>query len=213
MKSIKFIGLAAVAAMVAMAFVGASSAMAVDTITLCKTEVKNPTELCPDGNLLPAGTLLHFKALNPILKGSVEEKCNESLVHGTTSAASGNPLAGSLSELTFTGACTPCPTVETKGLPYAASVISKTVEGKEEFFLVSKGAALLKNCFGLGINCEFKTEAAELLIHNNGGHPIVLAKEVPLSGPGGLCGTTGKWPATYEWKEPTPLFWVALDKA
>jgi predicted nicotinamide N-methyase len=70
-KSIKMPGLAAIAALMAMAFVGASSAMATDATALC-TEDESP---CADANL---ATHVHEVSTNKakLLSNSLNAECD-----------------------------------------------------------------------------------------------------------------------------------------
>ncbi len=216
MRFTKMLILAITASIAAMALVGTSSALAVDSIVLCKENPGSTEALCPEKSLYPSGTVIKAKAANPKLSGTLTVECPESVVEGKTTAASGNPLTGEITSLTFgpNGKCSNCPTVDVESLPYKnVKVVAKTVGEKEEFFLISEGFAQLLNCFGF-INCLYKTPAGgvELLIENRAnGLPLIKAEAETLTGPGGVCGSSGAWTATYEVTAPDPV-WIALDK-
>src|SRR4051794_1898366 len=106
MKHIRKLGLVVVAAVAAMALVGATSAMAEGTTTLCK-ENKTP---CPTTSRYAAGTALEGLATNPTLLGKFfgitgTISCEHSVVAGTLDSAIGTPLTGTISTISFTGNC------------------------------------------------------------------------------------------------------------
>jgi len=240
MRFIKVLGLAAVAAVAAMAFVGAGSASAQDEIVLCKVLVEKG-KLCPKGELLPAETLLLALAKDPILKNSISTVlCEDSVVTAKSKAQIGNPLGILITQLSF-GAlptpslgngCTTCiggiHTDTEAGKHYEASIHVKEVD---HFFFLSNGSATLLNCFGLGINCSYGSETIEALIDHGGTHEI-NKKVVPVfgvilikstlerkAGSSGFCPATGTWEANYAIyqchppNEPTVNVncWLALD--
>jgi hypothetical protein len=89
-------GLAAVAAVAAMAFVGVSSAGATGNTALCNANEAT----CAAGNLT---TTLHGVASNPLLEtSSVDVKCESSLSKASVLAL-GNPQVAHLESLTWTG--------------------------------------------------------------------------------------------------------------
>ncbi len=213
MRFTKMLILAITASIAAMALMGTSSAAALDSIVLCKTKPASPSALCPDGNLYPSGTVIKAKAANPELSGALTVECPESVAEGKTTAASGNPLTGEITSLTFgpAGKCSTCPTVDVEGLPYKNVKIA--ANASDDFFLVSEGFALLLNCFTF-IDCLYKTPVGgvALLIENrSGGLPLIKAEAETLIGPGGICGSSSSWTATYEVTAPDPV-WIALDK-
>jgi len=113
MKYIKMLGLAAVAAMALMAFVGVGSASAVtlcenDTATGCTSHVNS-------------GATIDFSAEDSIKLagpfGITIDTCTESTVQGTTSTTgtdNATAIAGTVTSLTF-GKCTRLTTVGTGG--------------------------------------------------------------------------------------------------
>ena len=106
MKLIKMLGLSAVAAIAAMALLGAGSAMASTSTSLCKVST-NP---CPAASQYAAGTVVEGLATNPVLLGTFfgltgTVECEHSVVSGKTNAALGTPLTGTITKITFTGNC------------------------------------------------------------------------------------------------------------
>ena len=86
MKTIKIFGLAALAALMAMAFVGASSAMAEGSTSLCKVDGAT----CAAGNLL---THVHEQSVGHALFLSIFHRRMRSLILGDTlNGGLGNPL-------------------------------------------------------------------------------------------------------------------------
>lgn len=189
------LSLAAVAAIAAMAFIGASSASAT---TLCSVNT-NP---CPEANrytsvsveaALETGT-------EAVLSGPVAVKCNTSTVKGASEGTSGNPLKGKITGLTFGPTCTGCTTVTSEALPYVADV--KATGGGNGTLTVLSPKVKLANC-PLGISCT--ASASEVVLDVVGGNPAkVLAKEEPITL---SCSfEKGKWDATYVVSTPKPLF-------
>jgi hypothetical protein len=204
------LGLAAVAAAAVMALVGATSASAAP-IDLCLYSSGSPA-LTAAGCTGVGGTIDTEKtkvtflaeAKNPILKGSLEQKCEKS--HTTTSSKGDGTPGLTVTALTFTGGCTPCPTVDTTP-PYSGTLV---MEG-ENYFLKVPGSATLLGCFGF-VNCKFSTESATLKyvptathLHNE-----FRAEAEKLTGPGGLCGSSGTWTANYVVSTPLRFFFFLL---
>src|SRR5262245_40992670 len=112
-------------AMSAFALTAVASASVEDPfIGLCK---KNPEKsLCASADQfhVPSGGSVGVltEAKSPILKGTLTEKCNTSQSQFKTSEEDKEVLNGQITNLTFTGSCTPCTTVKTLGLPYTAKL-------------------------------------------------------------------------------------------
>lgn len=207
MKFLKVLGLAAVAAAVVMALVGAGTASAADTIAICKLLVTPSTALCPAGEVYPSGAKILASASKPKLLSSLGTvECPESKVVAETTAESGATLPISITTLTFgpAGKCSMCPTVDTAP-PYAGKV---EVEEKEvekvkvdDFFLNAKGSATLLNCFGFGITCIYGESEIKSLIDTDpavGFATILINSTLTRQiGSSGLCPSTGTWEANY----------------
>jgi hypothetical protein len=105
MKITKILGVVAFAAMALTAFAGTASATTLEN---------NGTKILTASTIhatLEKGTSAVLSATG----GGFANTCTESTVEGTTSSASGSPLSGPISALTF-GACKESPvTVDTKG--------------------------------------------------------------------------------------------------
>jgi hypothetical protein len=226
-RLIKMLGLAMVAAAAVMAFVGASTALAVHFEVLCK---ENPVELCGPDKLLPKGTILHAaleplvnakgeKQLHGVLLGQTNELCNESSVSGKVTQTS--EILGEITAVTFTGGCTPCSTVTMEGLPYKVKVVHDLV-GEHLWLLLITGSIKAKftGC-PLGVSCTFETKEVHLDATNTAaGEPLILTLENELTRVAGsefFCGNTGKWDANYlskclEPKGTVVECWLALHK-
>lgn len=198
-------GLAAVAASVVMAFVGATSAMAVEEHPNTGFCLKNEPVLCKAENLLapPAGGTIRslLVALKPELKGALNENCPESTSTLSTSEVMKKVIKGSVTALTFgpSGKCSPCPSVTAQGLPYAAE-LSMSVELGSEWSIATKGSAKLENCLGLGLTCKFGGPVNFTVKNVEGEGVLGLAegKELKLEeGSKALCGETGSLKADY----------------
>ncbi len=190
MRFTKVLGLAAVAAVAAMAFIGTSSALATDSIVLCK-ELITDLSLCKAGELAPSGTVLLALATNPKLTGGFSEiKCPDSTVTAETTAASGATLPititslefGSLPTPSLGNGCTTCTGGVHTTPPYTGEIEVETIEDKDktklhDWFFKTSGSAELLNCFGLGITCAYGSSSILSLIDNDAGeHPSAAEK-------------------------------------
>jgi hypothetical protein len=199
-KSIKMFALSAIAAVVAVAAVGVASAGATPEhplIGLCKT---NTPILCAAANQfhVPSGGSIGTlsEATNPILEGTLTEKCATSKTEFKTSEEDKTTLNGQVTKLTFTGSCTPCTTVTTLGLPYTA----KLSGSGEDYVLTSSGGAELTGCT-FGVTCKFEGTGVTLLGVNTASGAEFKAEKEELKQTGGsafFCGSTGKWSANYK---------------
>jgi hypothetical protein len=203
MKYLKMIGLAVVAAMALVAFVGASSASAV---TLCKAN----EETCAAGNRYPSGTVIKAHSPEAVLKGFATVTC-ESDVVDETKAETGNPLLDLITSLTFTN-CKGCEKAEAINLPYKTELFwTSGTNGSLKVSSDGKGSpgANLTNCSGF--NCTFVAKGGVATLSVTGGNPAkVTATNVALERTGGsfLCGGTATWNAVYTATSPTSI-WVS----
>jgi len=222
MRLIKMFGLAASAAVAAMAFVGASSAMADggNGTAICKQD-----ELaCAAANLYPANTTVLASLLNPGLTGVgasllgpnlvLEVTCFQSHSKSKTLAALASPLTGHLEELSFshcfhkTGvACTV--TINHVGelllLKTAANLgtatvhnVSATVEcgiSPVIFRCFYKTNAMPMHALGTGLD-----GTAAMLVADH----AELTEEKKLTSIG--CPTRGLFDGAYEILSPTPAY-------
>jgi hypothetical protein len=203
-------GLAAIAALLAMAFVGASSAMAtteLEEVVVCKEDVSP----CPANKRFASGTKIDAELVAgthaTLLSGIGNILCNESEVEGETTAA----LAmGKITNYNFKlngGPCEntsnlePC-TVTAQHLPnlitgelnaahtgYVALVQEEGTNGRPE--------ALIEEC-GTSLSCSFGAPTIEF-------EQVLLASDVDLkvlqtlTALGFFCGLAGnsQWHAEY----------------
>lgn len=206
MRYLKTLGLAAVAVAAVMAFVGASSAVAAPTV-LCKV-AQLP---CAEANRYPSGTAITGEAegkaklegINASGETELTVECN-SKTTVKTSAASGEPLPGSVTALSFTSCNNTC-SVTVNGLPYTASIA--WTSGSNGTLTVKNASATLTCAFGF-VKCKVGTKEAKLTV--DGGNPAkVLAAKVPMeleAQEAGKCPAKALWTATYKATSPTAVF-------
>ena len=205
MRLVKIIGLAAVAAIAAMAFVGASSAMATEFTALCKVELQLP---CAVANQYPAKTHFQAESLKPeLLSSVVNVHCEKSVALGETLQALAKPLEAVLTSLTWVNC------LQTNG---TACTVSTVALGKDLLILKLSynladvqfhGTEVNVHC-GFLINCTYgglptlhalgttKTTAASLSAKK-----LVLERTA-----GSFCPATAEWDALYTFTLPTPLY-------
>lgn len=197
------LGLAAVAAAAVMSFIdaGAASAAPHELIGLCK---KAELLLCKEIIPRTSGDLLGL-ATNPVLEGTLNEKCEKGHVNGviTSEEDKVKPLKGEITEASFTN-CGPCEKVTVNGLPYQAELGMGTVGGNDWTLTVnSHPNATLVNCPFVG-NCKFGAEKIVSSIEMTETKAIANTNKAELKREEGsaFCGSTGKWNAKYEleWK-------------
>ena len=205
MKYLKVLGLAAVAAMVVMAF-GAGSASA--AVKLCVKGVSDGK--CPTGKEEYNGSHIEAKVTNPpgaVLTTNITTvTCTESVV--TLSSKGATEPTGEVTNLSFTGCKTSANqacTVEVVNLPYT-SHIEGAVEGTNtsKLRVTDEVGAGAKVVCGFVINCTFTTKEATLTGHNITTPTTTefTAVKVPLTRNGGICPTTAEWTASYSVTTP-----------
>ncbi len=221
MKYIKILGLAAVAAMALMAFVGAGSASAT---VLCKeTPTGTNPAVCPAGKTYAVNDVIEGAVQQPaLLTNDLENvECATSTTRSKVTNAGGtnSTVLGTIESLTFGGCKTEVTkatcTVTVENLPYLAEV--HWTSGTHDGTLTAKndgsgepGAKV--TCVGVLI-CKFSAEPT-LDIH--GGSPAsVEASEEPLGIHGGfleaVCPTEAFWDATYVATGTNTAVWVAKE--
>jgi hypothetical protein len=211
MKLSRTFGLALIAVVAAMAFIGAGTASAV---TACKVNT-NP---CPAGSEWTAGTAVKAELVagtvaELVAEGTPSVNCSVSKSEGKSTATSGSPLPGEITNLTFekcatVGGLVPC-TVTTVNLPYSAEITANEKVQGNGFLTVKSsgkgnpGAAVV--C-GTVLNCTFTTAAAKLSI-TGGTSPKLDAEAIVLERSGSLCPTKATWTAHYLVTTPNPA-WI-----
>jgi hypothetical protein len=202
MKYFKMLGLAAITAMAAMAFVGASSASADD---LCKVN-ESP---CSETNKYPIGTVLKGSSKEAVLTSGEFKVTCESAVEGKTTEdlGAGKGLLGLIEKLTFSsckGSCTSATAIHT---PYMVTAFASSQTANVFSDGSGKPGASLGGCLGFA-TCVFETEAAEAVLKVIGGNPAHMkAEAVKLKESSGVCPTSGTWTADYT-MSPAPMFLV-----
>jgi len=210
MKSLKVLGLAAIAAMAVMAF-GAGSASALTK--LCATGTPN-VGACPANKTEYSGhieTKLTPGTSATLTTSITNLHCEESATTLTADTSTNVPPAttvtGSVTAFTLgkckTTAGQAC-TATAEGLPYVAH-FEGTVEGLTNTSSLRITGKKFKTVCGFIINCTFST-AEEVLHGHNISSPRTTTEwtvnKVPLARAGGLCPATAELDASYEVTTP-----------
>jgi hypothetical protein len=221
-KYVKMLGLAALAALATMAFIGATTASA---DTLCKSLL----DPCPEAERYAIGTeivgltLTGVPALLLVEEGGkkvIKEECHSKTKGKTTENLGAHTgLAGLIEELSFTNCKGLCP--KAKGeTPFKLEGF-----GLQQHILVTKHSgvglqpsAILEECTIFKVKCLYEVigESALLTIRSEGGATQLElhAEEIPLllsEGSSGLCPYhKGWWDALYLIETPNPAHLVAL---
>lgn len=227
MRITKALGLAALAAVTAMAFIGTGSAVAQNKIVLC-TELQTT---CSNGKLWSGGTKLLLLAKDPELIGTLPVKCEDSTGVVETNEDIGSPLNFKITSLKFgklpspegTG-CTNCEAL-TSSVPVNGSI---EVEATDRYFFKSEISITGEKCTVFKVKCVFKG-TIRVEIKHDGEHPnhqnttilplITFEKTLTRTeGSEPFCGNTTTWKASYVLylADPTTgepgLAWPSLDK-
>jgi len=220
------LGLAAIAALVAMAFIGTGSASAT---VLCETtpaEVEG-VAVCQKGWGVKVGTIFQASAENIVFTTSkVDIACalSETEVKITSQGDGGKTVTGAITNLEFheclTEASNKKCTIEAENLPYHAEIhwIESTHDG--ELTIKSSG----EGNPGVIVSCAIDVEGlpkctfADSLLHLQvigGEPPHVTAEELPLEfqAGSGCFFKEAKIDATYEGVGETNEIWVAKEEA
>ncbi len=193
MRFIKALGLAAIAAVAAMAFIGSSTASAqTHEIVLCK----KIAALCPNGELWPSLSTLLLLAENTEKKSSLGTiTCQDVLMTAQLSAEIGNPLT--TKSLTFNegtlptptlgiGCIGPCTSAEAGNLHFQLEKLefiietNNGLEGSHGYAMRWSGLTLLLNCPLVG-TCTYRGEERVSPIQNFGNHLLHKGAENLLS--------------------------------
>ena len=209
MRLIKMLGLAMVAAVAAMALVGAGSASA--AVSLCK--VNEPP--CAEVNRYAVGTAIKSELAvgEAVLTGAITIKCKKSTVEGKVTLNNGteNPI-GEITSATWTecvnGAGTAC-TVTAIHLNWKAELtenVAHTNNMKVTGLAKGNPGAEIKGCVPLP--CTVTAAEVNLKVKDSSFFPSpdemarVFAENEAF---GGTCGNT-TWNATYLVTAPKPLY-------
>jgi len=202
MRLIKMFGLAAIAAAAVMAFVGATSAMAItelEEVVLCNENVSP----CPAGHDFAAGTVLHGElksATKAVLLSSIQIECSSSTTLGTTTSLLAH---GEITALTFSNCKTStgvtC-TVTVEHLNFLVNgELNATHSGYEAVVTgISNGQPQAQVVCGTVVECKYG-ETSVLLTAEPEAGDTVLSVLQELTGVGPLCGTIAHpvWHAKY----------------
>jgi hypothetical protein len=193
MKHLKMLGLAAIAALGLMAFVGASSASATTLFT--NSNLTNP---------YAAGTTVTLSTIrSSIFTGSGGETtmtCTGSSIKGSTSNETGTTISLSISSLTWFGCSTTTDTVANGSLS-----IEKT--GTSEGKVAGSGSQWTYTVFG--VSCTYGTGTGTTLGTLTGGEVpklVINGASLTKTAGGFLCPTTTGWDAEYTFTEPHALY-------
>lgn len=204
MRNMKILGLCLLAAMAAMAFMGAGTASATK---LCSVN----TSPCPAGNTYGKGTAIKAQLVagtnSTMASGFVNISCSESTISGkTTNEGGAGAVTGTISSVTWKG-CTSglgaC-TASALNTPWSAEVTGSGGNGTMSI----SGAGGKFTCGGT--TCEYSASKASVSV--SGGNPATIkASSISFSKIGGgfLCSSTASWSGTYEATAPKPLFIVS----
>ena len=204
MTYVKTLGIMLVAALTAMALIGAASASAT---TLCKANEtpcseKNEWEEEKEGKDIPV--TVKASSTEVTFGGTVSSKCKKSSLSGlaidTEQEEDEVPLAFTVKALTFSE-CGGCGKVEAQGLPSEGGTLEAGEKGN--------GILKLANPKILFEKCAEKTctaSASGVELDFVGGAPAQL-KAVEESLSAGTCGKV-TWTGTYKIEEPNPVWAV-----
>jgi hypothetical protein len=200
MKYLKMLGLAAIAAMGLMVFLGASSASA----TVLCTTTDTPACLMPYGQLTVIDASLSGSAI--LESGSTTlDTCTGGTVKGKINNAGGasETVSGNIEELTWTG-CTN--TTDTTAL---GSLEIHYIENTHNGTVTGKASKVTVNT--LGVTCTYGTGTGTHLGTLTGGEAPVLniSTTVPKIEGSFICPSSASWTASYTITEPHALYVTA----
>lgn len=201
MKYLKMLGLAAIAAMGLMAFVGAGTASATVLCTATETPCSAAHTISPTNDptmvatQVGTGILQEDKETNP----ATYVTCSGSEMKATSTKA-GNSTetpTGEVTSLTWSG-CTH--TVNTVAL---GTMEVHHIEGTDNGTVTSSGTQVTTNI--IGVSCTFK--GTDLGTLTGGTSPVMdISATVDLVAGSFLCPEHATWTDTYNITSPTPLY-------
>jgi hypothetical protein len=207
-KNIKMLGLAAVAAMSLMGFMGVASASA--SGKLCYNS-SDPCNSAVANNDVLAGTQSGSGTLHDNNLGS-NISCTGSTFNDTITS-NGNPITDSLTSLTFTGCTesvfhTSC-TATAQNLPWSTVISWNTGTHPPDGFVDITAGTLANGgvkviCSSVGYNCTWAAgDTIRLGVYNPTATTGTQVKAVNTALTSHDCGHTGTWNATYNVKDTT----------
>ena len=192
MKHVRILGLAVLAVMAAMAFVGAGTASA--------TTIDCAGVHCPVGTVIDAS--LTGSASLTTTEGTVLDTCTGGTVKGktTTTGSASETVKGNIEELTW-GPCTEPTTTITKGTLeiHWTSGLNGTLTAGSTRTQFTVGTTIFGSCVfmlepGVSFGTVTGTTSGDAVLHIN----------AILHGTN-LCPTTARWVGTYTITSPTPF--------
>jgi hypothetical protein len=196
MKHLKMLGLAAIAALGLLAFVGAGTASATTLFTNSNLTGAYASGTEVHSNLTTGKTaVLTDGSGNPLVT------CTGSTVAGKTSNTTGTTISGSITALTFSGCDTTVDVLANGSLEIEKT--SKANEGK----VTGKGSQVTVTIFG--VSCTYGTGTGTTLGTITGGTaPILNITAVGLTKVAGgfLCPSTAGWDANYTVGTPHAIY-------
>jgi hypothetical protein len=204
MKFIKMLGFSAVAAVAAMALLGAGSAMANTSTSLCKVST-NP---CPAASQYASGTLVEGLATNPVLLGTFfgltgTVECEHSVVSGTTNAALGKPLTGTIKSIAFTGNCHSTFGGSCTVTTVKTGTLDLLRTGSNVGTATSLGNEIKVSCSGFpSIECTFGGEP-QLSVAGSPAKTLTASGATLVAVKGSACPSNPRWDAKYTIIQPS----------
>lgn len=191
MKYLKMLGLAAVAAMAVMAFVGAGTASADE---LC-TKNENPCATANKITTIHATLTAGKTAILETTEGTVLDTCTEGTIHAvvSTQGTGVDPITGTIDALTWGSGTTPC-TFTTDTIKTGTLTATNSGTGTNGN-VTGIGNEVTVNT-GLFGSCVFTTGTGTKLGTITGG-TNKLAINTVVTKVSGLCPSSARWTAEY----------------
>ena len=196
MKYVKMLGLAAVAAMALMAFVGAGTASATTLTGVGGSILKSGSTITATNE----GTVTLTTSFKNI-------ECTHSEVSGKTTNETGTAVEGKVEVLTFDGVCNCEVKVLKKG------TLSITWISGSNGTLKSSGAEVTASCSSIfgNVHCIYATNGTDLGTLTGSGTTKstatmdIASADIPRLPTSGLCDESANWDAKYEVNSPDEL--------
>lgn len=207
MKHLKMLGLAAIAAMGLMAFLGATTASAT---VLCK---KNQTSACTEK--VAKGKTITFSAEGSTSLtdafGGLVATCTGSTVSGsiTNEGSSTTAVVGSITTLGFTGCNHPVTTKNTSGVETLGTLEVSNIAGSDNGTVKSNDTTVTIDESPLG-TCHFLTSNTKIGTLTGKDHPGNATPGTPTfdieaSIPSENCFFNGTWEGSYKYTGTEPF--------
>ncbi len=196
MKYLKMLGLAAIAAMGLMAFVGAGTASATTLFTDSAKTIKYPAGTTIHATLVP-GTSAELKSGSTVIA-----TCTGSTVHGRTSNETGTYVSGNIEALNWESCSQTTHTIAKGSLHIDYITGSEPTSGT----VIGTGNSVTLGIFGT--SCTYGTGAGVTLgTLTSGETPVMhINATIPRTAGGFLCPSTGIWKAEYHVTAPHAVY-------